>query len=533
MRHAFWLSAAIALAVVAGSSPAAGQAIAGSRAGSAPSQAADQSPGVLLVCNGSTVPCPAIAPAAGPYYSTVQGAVDAARPGEWILIYPGVYHEKSKQWPTAGVWIDKSDLHIRGLDRNRVIIDGSNGTAVHPCPSAAADQDFTPRDGIVVWKTSGVTLQNLTVCDYLSGPSGHGNEIWWDGGDGSGTIGLGSFSGSYLTATSEYAPTNLDSQNLAQYGIFVGNSRGPGLITHSYASNMADGAFYVGACRQACNTTLAYDTGVNSALGYTGTNSGGPLVITNSVFMLNHAGVVPNSRNNDDAPPPQDGRCPGSATRSCTIIEHNLIEANNNANAPSSGATAPVGTGIQIAGGSYDMVTGNVIENQGSWGVLTTDNPDPEQPPPPSHCQGGIENDPAPGICLFEARGNQVYRNVFSHDGWFGNQTNSDLATDTLSSYTPRNCFSRNVDRSGALTSTPADIEDPNVDGQPCGKPGTGNDVALFEQLICSTGIEPCPLPPSEANYPKQTRIVMLPLPRLASMPDPCVVVPRNAFCPR
>ena len=120
MRHAFWLSAAIALAVVAGSSPAAGQAIAGSRAGSAPSQA-DQSPGVLLVCNGSTAACPAIASAAGPYYSTVQGAVDAARPGDWILIYPGVYHEKSKHWPTAGVWVDKPDLHIRGLDRNRLV----------------------------------------------------------------------------------------------------------------------------------------------------------------------------------------------------------------------------------------------------------------------------------------------------------------------------------------------------------------------------------------------------------------------------
>ena len=44
----------------------------------------------------------------------------------------------------------------------------------------------------------------------------------------------------------------------------AGPTDGPGLITHSYASNMADGAFYVGACRQVCDTTLAYDTGVNS-----------------------------------------------------------------------------------------------------------------------------------------------------------------------------------------------------------------------------------------------------------------------------
>ncbi len=429
MRRSFLVGAALILVVAGGSALAAG-----------PATAASPGPAVLLVCNGSTAPCPLTAPGAGPYYRTVQGAVDAARPGDWILIYPGVYHEKSAQWPTAGVWIDKPDLHIRGLDRNRVIIDGSNGTAAHPCPSAAAEQDFTPRDGIVVFKASRVTIQNLTVCDYLSGPSGHGNQIWWDGGDGSGTIGIGSFSGSYLTATSQFAPVSLSSPDLAQYGIFAGNSRGPGLITHSYASNMADGAFYVGACRQVCDTTLAYDTGVNSALGYTGTNSGGRLVVKNSVFEFNHAGVVPNSRNNDDAPPPQDGCCPGSATRSCTVITGNLIADNDNANTPADGVTAPVGTGIQIAGGSYDAVTGNIIADQGAWGIVTTDNPDPEQPPPSSHCQGGIQNDPARGVCLFRAIGNQVYGNVFIRDGFFGNQTNSDLATETLSSYTPRNC---------------------------------------------------------------------------------------------
>ena len=67
-------------------------------------------------------------------YSTVQSAVDAASPGDWILIWPGVYHEKSTEWPTAGVWIQTPGLHLRGLGRNSVIIDGSNGTASQPCP---------------------------------------------------------------------------------------------------------------------------------------------------------------------------------------------------------------------------------------------------------------------------------------------------------------------------------------------------------------------------------------------------------------
>ncbi len=231
----------------------------------------------------------------------MQKAVNAAHSGDWILIWPGVYHEKSTQWPTAGVWIGTPGLHIRGMNRNSVIIDGSNGTAAHPCPAAASAQDLTARDGIVVSKASGVTIDNLTVCDYLAGPTGHGNEIWWNGGDGSGTIGLGAYSGSYLTATSMYGPKNVHSPNLAQYGIFVSNASGPGTITRSYASNMADAAYYVGACQRLCNTTLAHDTGVNSALGYSGTNAGGRLVITESTFERNRTGLAPNSLNNSDA----------------------------------------------------------------------------------------------------------------------------------------------------------------------------------------------------------------------------------------
>jgi len=546
MRHRLLFCAVLVTLTASGCNPAGPGTTTASPAGSSSgTQAADQSsapqaagqtPAVLLVCNGSTVPCPAQPPSAKPYYKTVQSAVNAAAPGDWILIYPGVYHEKTKQYPTAGVWIQKPDLHIRGLDRNRVIIDGSNGAAAHPCPSAAAQQDLTPRDGIVAWKASGVTIENLTVCDYLAaGDTDYGNEIWWNGGDGTGTIGLGAYSGSYLTATSEYAPATLNSPQLAQYGIFVSNSSGPGLIANSYASNMADAAYYVGACRQICDTTLASDTGVNSGLGYSGTNSGGRLVIKNSVFELNRAGIAPNSMNNDDAPSPQDGRCPGNATESCTIIEDNLIENNNNPNTPATDAVPPIGTGVQIAGGSYDTVTGNHIVDQGSWGVLTSDDPDNETPPPGAHCQGGVESNPLPGSCLYRARGNLVYGNVFTHVGFFGNPTNSDLATETLGSYAPRNCFYGNTDGSGHLTSAPANIESATVDGAPCTAKGTGTDLTLAAQLACASGITAFGVTacvPLLESYPEQTRTVMVPLPQLTSMPQPCTGVPGNAFCP-
>ncbi len=532
MRRIFLLVGALVLAFAGGQGLVPGLAAAANGSPGSHLAGAHHLPRVLLVCNGSTKPCPPMPSSARPVFSTVQAAVNAARPGDWILIWPGVYHEKSTQWPTAGVWISKPDLHIRGMNRNSVIIDGSNGSAAHPCPSAAAKQDFTPRDGIVVWKASGVTLQNLTVCDYLTGPSGHGNEIWWNGGDGSGKIGLGAYFGSYLTATSMYGPKDVHSPNLAQYGLFVSNASGPGKITRSYASNMADAAYYVGACQRRCNTILDRDTGVNSALGYSGTNAGGRLLITKSTFALNRTGLAPNSLNNDDAPPPQDGRCPHSG-KSCTIIANNLIENNNNANAPTSGITPAVGAGVELAGGSFDTVTGNLIKNQGSWGVVVHDYPDPEKPPPGVHCQGGIKNDPLPGFCLFPARGNKIFRNSFKHVGFFGNKTNSDLATETLAARTPRNCFYRNVALTGALTSAPAHIQRASVNGPPCGRRGTGNDPELFDQLICATGFTTCPLPAKDARYPKQTRIVILRLPRLPTMPNFCKGMPGNVFCPK
>jgi hypothetical protein len=466
------------------------------------------------------------------HYPTVQDAVDAARPGDWVLIWPGVYHEGTPAHH-AGVWITTPDLHIRGLSRTGVIIDGSHGTARQPCPASPALQDFTARDGIMVWKASGVTIQNLTVCDYLAGPGGkEGNQIWWDGGDASGRIGLAGFSGSYLTATSMYHPAEIHGEHIAQYGIYVGNAAGPGQITDSYASNMGAGAFYVGACQRACATVLAGDHGTNSAFGYLGTNSGGRLVIKDSVFDNNRTGIAPSSLNNDDAPPPQDGRCPGSATMSCTVIEDNQVSDNNNANAPAYGNIAPgVGIGIEFDGGQYDTVTGNTITGNRSWGVIANDNVDTLGHLPHSHCQGGYPDIPARGLCLLPARGNLIYDNTLRGNGTFGNPGNSDLATAGLiaGSAVPRNCFYANQDTGGQLTSAPAGIEQPGLDGKPCGQPGTGNDPTLLHQLGCSTLSGPCTVPHS--IYPRQTMIDFAALPVLPGMPDPCAGAPRNGFC--
>jgi hypothetical protein len=429
-----------------------------------------------------------------------------------------------------------------------VIIDGSHGRASDPCPASPGLQDYTPRDGIVAWRASGVSIENLTVCNYLAGPGGqHGTQIWWTGagpanassespgsgwrdGTASSALGVGAFTGSYLTATSMYHPADIHSQHLAEFGIFAGGAHGPGLITNSYASNMANAAFYVGACQQSCDTTLTGDHGTNSAIGYLGTNSGGRLRIESSVFDNNRTGMVLLSLNTDDLPPPQDGRCPGAATTSCTVIEHNLVTGNNNANAPALGIHPATGAGIVISGGRFDTVTANTVTGNGSWGVLVDDNVDALSALPDSHCQGGTPNAPEQNNCLFTAMGNQVFGNTFRQDGTFANPTNSDLATFTLAALPPalRNCFYANHAVGGPVTSSPTRIQAASLDGPPCDRAGTRGNAQLLEQLPCATDGR-CDVP--HARYPSQARIDYAALPQLPGLPDPCASVPSNQYC--
>jgi hypothetical protein len=496
-------------------------------------------------------------------YSSIQAAIDAARPGDWVLIGPGDYHETGNRVPPGAVGDDKAgaavlvttpNIWIRGMDRNGVVLDGTRPGAPR-CSSAPADQNLGPldsnglptgRNGLIVFKASGVSVENLTACNFLSGDLTPGDEIWFNGGGSSGKQQIGSWRGAFLSATSSY----YGGEDLnTQYGIFASNTFGPGIFTQVYANNMGDAGFYIGACPD-CNAILDHAHAQNNAEGYSGTNSGGHLIVQNSEFDHNHVGFSTNSQNNDDQPSPQSGHCPGNetgptGTRSCWLLTHNSIHDNNNPNTPTSPAVTglPVGTGVMISGGRFDTVDDNDIHDNGAWGVLLVPEVDTEKPPPIAHCKGGFGLS-ALSFCYFETWGNEIENNKLSHNGFFGNPSNVDLAEISNFKY-PGNCWHGNVAASGAAVGAMHfQLGRPRVTSDPlfiqffphgvCGIPSAGQGIIsiLSLQVACNSEIfGPCP-DTKYTNYPRQTAVQLAPLTPQPSMPNPCLGVPQNPWCP-
>ena len=495
-------------------------------------------------------------------FRSIQAAVDAAHPGDWILIGPGDYHEQADHRSNRGsqpantpaaVVITTPDVHLRGMNRNRVIVDGTLPGRGGACSAAPVRQDFGPadagggrygRNGILIYNTDGVSVENLTVCNFLAGTGYAGNGVWWDGGYGLGysfgQIGLHNFTGAYLTATSTFFQT---AATAAQYGIYASRASG-GSWNQMYASNFNDSDFYVGACLQVCNVMIDHIHAQYGALGYSGTDAGGRLVVENSEFDHNVDGFDTNSDNSPtDGPSPQDGTCPGGATspvshtQSCWVFIHNYVHDNNNPDVPASASgagSAPVGTGISFDGGRNDAVIDNRIENNGAWGIILTPFPDTEAPPPTDSCRGGINAGPPSNACLYDDWGIEVANNTFANNGFFHNDTNGDIAEITETSG-PTNCYHDNVDTSGGLTTSPAGLQQskPRCDGhkaQPDPNPSFTNQILCNTQLLAA-GPASTPCTPG-SSYPRRTSVVMHPLPHgLLTMPNPCRGVPANPWC--
>ena len=86
-------------------------------------------------------------------YESIQAAVNAARPGDWILVGPGDYKTTSSRAPAgrtdtpAGVLITTPRVYLRGMNRKTVIVDGTkSGPACSRAKSCLLYTSPSPRD---------------------------------------------------------------------------------------------------------------------------------------------------------------------------------------------------------------------------------------------------------------------------------------------------------------------------------------------------------------------------------------------------
>jgi hypothetical protein len=131
--------------------------------------------------------------------------------------------------------------------------------------------------------------------------------------------------------------------------------------------------------------------------------------------------------------------------------------------------------------------------------------------------------------CVYDASNITVSGNKFVNNGYFKNPTNSDFGELSLSPHAT-NCFSKNVTPDGTY---PSNLQ--KTEATCTGKTASGNafgvGLNLYLQTLCDTGFGSCP---AGSNYPPRQSVVMQPLPsskKLATMPNPCLGVPTNAWC--
>jgi hypothetical protein len=255
-------------------------------------------------------------------FATIQLAVDAAKPGDLVLIAAGTYAE--------GVSVRTPSIVVRGVDRNTVILDGGD----------------TIENGILV-AADNVAVENLTVRRYAVNGLLF-TKAYDDEADATNHTVLQGYRASYISAV-----------NNGLYGIYAFFARG-GVIEHSYASGHSDSGFYVGQCKP-CDAVLRDNVAELNAVGYEGTNASGNLWVVSSIWRRNRVGVTPNSQDMERLAPQGD-----------TVIAGNLIEDNQDPGSPSA-AQGGTGLGIAIGGGERNVIVRNLVRRNVNVGIFVTD----------------------------------------------------------------------------------------------------------------------------------------------------------------
>jgi hypothetical protein len=382
-------------------------------------------------------------------YDTIQAAVEAAVEGDIVLIAPGTYHE--------AVDVLTPNLTIRGLDRDGVVLDGQ----------------LELDNGIRVLGANGVAVENLTATNYTS-------------------------NGVFFTSVQGYRASYISTYRTGDYGIYAFDSVG-GLIEHAHTIGSKDAGVYIGQCYP-CDAVITDVVSEHNGLGYSGTNSGGNLLIVDSVFRNNRAGIVPNSGSYELCYPERE-----------TTIVGNLVHSNNQADTPAIDvALLAQGNGILVAGGIRNVISKNRVFDHNRTGIglvpfleedANDDLPTEDEWDTPCADQKNELPVVPDGALLWDSFENEVTLNVVSDS----READLALASAGTDISTLRNCFSGNE----FGTTAPLALEDL----APCEGAGSAGDWTAGDLGVARWIGE-------QASLPGEVDWKVAPLPELGEHDD-------------
>lgn len=243
---------------------------------------------------------------------SIQKAVQKAKPGDLIRVYPGTYSET--------VFIDKDDITVQGI-----IEEGKWPTL---------DGNKKLNDAFL-YSGNGVTIENFKIIKYK------GNGI------------MGQAGNNFLIRNNWIIDTGV-------YGIFPQYGKN-GLIEHNILSGIEDAAIYVGMCD---NVDVRHNEVFESVAGIEIENSRHCLVEYNTAYN-NTGGIL--AFVTPGLP---------IKTTFDVIIRNNFITNNNHKNFGAPGSIVsgiPAGTGVLIMAADDVILENNIITGNNNAGITIVD----------------------------------------------------------------------------------------------------------------------------------------------------------------
>lgn len=282
----------------------------------------------LLYLSGDITPALAAVHKVSPQ-SKIQATIDAAQPGDTIEIEPGIYQES--------LYVDKPNITLRGIIRQG--------------QWAQLDGGGLLNDGVIA-SGAGFTIENLKITNYK------GNGVMTQGAD-------------------RVTIRRLIVKDTGIYGIYptLGHHV---LVENNVVSGIADAGIYIGMCD---SVDVTNNEVFENVAGIEIENSTKALVAHNSVYA-NTGGILVFA-------------LPGLPRKKTELVYllKNQVYSNNHYNFGAPGSTVssiPPGSGIIVLAADQVTITGNIIRDHATAGILLVDHPsmpgltpDPEVDPSP------------------------------------------------------------------------------------------------------------------------------------------------------